>query len=71
MTKTLSIFILLFLTIQTFGQQKKLPKNKQDDITQKIEEINSLLKYYGTLSPFSDNDNRFDLIDSISNSITT
>lgn len=71
MKKILSIFILLFLTIQTFGQQKKLPKNKKDNITQKIEEINSLLKFYETLSPFSDNDNRFELIDSISNSITT
>ncbi len=72
MSKTLTIFILFFLTILTFGQtNKKLAKNKKDDITQKIEEINILLKYYGTLSPFSDNDNRFDLIDSIGNSITT
>lgn len=72
MTRILTIFILLFLTTQTFGQtNKKISKNKKDGITQKIEEINALLKYYGTLSPFSDNDNRFELIDSIGNSITT
>lgn len=59
------------MTIQTFGQQRKLQKNKKDDITQKIEEINSLLKFYRTLSPFSDNDNSYKLIDSIGNCITT
>ncbi|NBP67947.1 MAG: hypothetical protein EBU52_04320 [Cytophagia bacterium] len=59
------------MTIQAIGQPKKLPKNKKDEITQEIEAINLLLKYYGTLSPFSDNDNGFELIDSISNKITT
>ncbi len=72
MTKILTILFLLFLITQTFGQtNKKITKNKKDDISQKIEEINALLEYYGTLSPFSDNDNRFELIDSIGNGITT
>jgi hypothetical protein len=57
---------------QTFAQTyKKISKNGKDDISQKIAEINNLLKYYGTLSPFSDNDNRFELIDSIGSGITT
>jgi len=72
MTRILTIFIILFLTTQSFGQtNKKIVKNKKDDISQKIAEINTLLKYYGTLTPFSDNDNRFGLIDSIGNGITT
>ena len=72
MTRILIIFILLFWTTQTFGQaNKKISKNKKDDICKVITEINNLLKYYGTLSPFSDNDKRFELIDSISNRITT
>lgn len=72
MTKILTIFTLLFLTTHSFGQaNKKISKNSKDDIAQKIIEINTLLKYYGTLSPFSDDDNRFNLIDSISDSITT
>ncbi len=72
MTKLSTIFILLLLTIHTFGQTHKIiSKNKKDDLSQKIAEINTLLKYYGTLSPFSDNDNRFNLIDSIGNNITT
>ena len=72
MMRILTIFILLFLTTQLFGQTiKKISKNKKDDISQEIVEINTLLKFYETLSPFSDNDNWFDLIDSISNEITT
>lgn len=71
MAKTLIVFILLLLTIQIYGQQRKIKKNKKDNIIQKIEEINSLLNYYGTLSPFSENENQFELIDSINNSITT
>jgi hypothetical protein len=72
MTKLLTIFILLFLTTQTFGQtNKKISQNKKDDISQKIAEINTLLKYYETLSPFPDNDNRSNLIDSIGNNIAT
>lgn len=72
MTRIFTIFILLFLTTQILGQtNKKISKNKKDDISQKITEINTLLKFYETLSPFSDNDNWFDLIDSISNEITT
>ncbi len=62
----------MLLSIQAFGQanDKNHPKKKNDFI-QQIEKINSLLKYYKTLSPFSDNDNRFELIDSISNEITS
>ncbi|NBR13903.1 MAG: hypothetical protein EBQ94_05165 [Flavobacteriales bacterium] len=72
MMRILTIIILLFLTTQTFGQEnKKISKNRTDEISQKIAEINTLLKYYGTLSPFSDNEKRFELIDSISNNITT
>jgi hypothetical protein len=70
--RVLIIFILLFITAEIFGQvNKKTTKIQKDDIVQKIAEINTLLKFYGTLSPFSDNDNRFELIDSISDNITT
>jgi len=72
MRKTSCIFIIFFLTIQAYAQQeKKLPKNKKDGITKKIEEINSMLSYYGTLSPFSENDNRSEIIDSVGKGIAT
>jgi hypothetical protein len=72
MTRILAIFLLFLLTSQTFGQaRKKISSNKKDNISNKIAEINTLLKYYDTLSPFSEDDNRFELIDSIGNEITT
>ena len=60
------------MTIQTIGQaNRKISKNTKDEIARDIAEINTLLKYYGTLSPFSENDNTFELIDSTAKSITT
>ncbi|HRC32934.1 MAG TPA: hypothetical protein PK736_05780 [Bacteroidia bacterium] len=47
-----------------------MAKRSGDEIMQKIEEINLLLKSYDTLSPFSENEDRFELIDSIGNRIT-
>ncbi len=70
--RLLTICILLFLSSQLFGQtNKKVTKHKKDEIIHKIEGINTLLNYYGTLSPFSENDDRFEMIDSIGNEITT
>ncbi len=70
--RLLTICILLFLSSQLFGQSnKKVTNHKKDEIIQKIEGINTLLKYYGTLSPFSEDDDRFEMIDSICNEITT
>lgn len=70
--RILPTFIFLLLSSQLFGQtNKKISKNKKDDIIQKLDAINTLLKSYGTLSPFSENENRFEMIDSIGNEITT
>jgi hypothetical protein len=72
MKKILTILILFFISSQTFGQtNKKSNQKKKDDFIQQVEKINILLKRYNTLSPFSGNDNRFDLIESISDEITT
>lgn len=69
--KILPLFFLFVLPLNILGQQKsKMPKRSGDEIMQKIEEINLLLKSYDTLSPFSDNEDRFELIDSIGNRIT-
>jgi hypothetical protein len=59
------------MALPIYGQQKKLQKNKKDDILQRVKEINSLLQYYDTLSPFSGNVNNVDLIDSNGNRIQT
>ncbi|CAN5168354.1 hypothetical protein BH09BAC5_BH09BAC5_10100 [soil metagenome] len=71
-SKKLTIIILFILNTQVFGQFNKRPNpKKRDNFIQQTEKINSLLKYYKTLSPFSDNENRFEIIDSIGNEITT
>ncbi len=70
--RLLTICIFLLLSSHLFGQtNKKVTKHKKDEIIQKIEGINTLLKSYATLSPFSENEDRFEMIDSISNEITT
>lgn len=72
MTRILTILILFILNAQIFGQfNKKNNQKKKDDFIQQVEKINYFLKQYDTLSPFSDNDNRFELIDSISAEITS
>lgn len=45
-------------------------KKKTDDYDLKLKQINQLLKQYDTLSPFSDNPNQFELIDSLRQQIT-
>ncbi|MCZ2356457.1 MAG: hypothetical protein LC115_07180 [Bacteroidia bacterium] len=71
MKKPLIILILFFLSIQTYGQvSNKNKSKKKDDFIKQTEQINALLKYYQTLSPFSDTENNFELIDSLSNEIT-
>ena len=72
MKKIFTILILSLISFHTFGQtNKKSNQKKIDDFIQQVEKINVLLKQYDTLSPFSDNENIFDLIDSLSNEITT
>lgn len=66
------ILILLFCCIcaQALGQANhKSRKKNKDAFVEQTEQINALLKKYGTLSPFSGNE--AELIDSLGTEITT
>lgn len=70
MKKIATILVLSLLCFLSFGQtNKKSNQNKIDDFSQQVEMINVLLSQYDTLSPFSDDKNRFGLIDSLNNEI--
>lgn len=71
MRQALTILILSFLSIQTYGQVSNNKPIKKNDFIKQVEKINILLKQYETLTPFSDNENSFELIDSVSTEITT
>ncbi len=62
---TLTIFLLLLFT---FSHAQKKTK-KKDNIQHRIERIHSSLESYSLLSPFSENEQRFNLIDSTRNVI--
>lgn len=66
MKKIMTLWILLFASTSAFGETAR--QNNQEnhqDFVQKTEKINSLLQYYSTLSPFSDEPDRFEVIDSV------
>lgn len=66
------ILLLILFSVNCticFAQKNKSSSEKNNIIIQKTKKINSLLAIYSTLSPFSDDDNRFNKIDSIRNEI--
>lgn len=72
MKKFIALWILLFVSASFFVSAsvfaETTSQNNQlsdQDIIQKTEKINSLLQYYSTLSPFSDEPDRFEVIDSV------
>jgi hypothetical protein len=71
MKRIFTLMVMLLFAIFSFGQGKtKTSPKKKDDFLLKIDRINKSLAFYGDLSPFSDNDNRFELIDSTRDEIT-
>ena len=72
MIRLLFILVLLSLHAPILGQKRNKIVHKQaDDLSHRIAEINTLLKVYGTLSPFSAAETIFKQIDSISKAITS
>ncbi len=67
-TKPLIILLVFFVTGSLFAQTGG-SKKEDSRFLKDIRKINSLLEYYHTLSPFSDDDERFQNIDSARNDI--
>ena len=70
MTRPLIVALLFLIPLLSEGQSKsKNSKDRKDNILQQVNKINDLLDTYGQLSPFSEDENRFTMIDSIGNEI--
>jgi len=67
------IFSLIYFTLTSFvvAQNTNVNGEQTPGFPNDIASINSLLNIYATLSPFSDQANRFERIDSVQHEITT
>jgi len=63
--------VYFFLTSFIIGQSTNVKGESTPEFLSNIASINSLLNIYATLSPFSDQANRFERIDSVQHEITT
>ena len=72
MKQKLILSFFLFLSLHTFGQSMKpVAASKKNDIVIKINQIKLWLNTYQTLSPFSNDENRFGNIDSVKHLIVS
>lgn len=70
--KLLKVIVLILLAFPAVGQTKgRNSNNSRDGILEKIKAINVQLAYYDSLSPFSGNENVYNEIDSVGDTIVS